>query len=136
MLRSWGPYRSSVWELHRQIKESAKFPCLLFASGSGFGYLMDVLSFLAYKKEMEEGELILQLNIHYTVRCEMFLSAYRFVKYTNCKSQLQRSFYNFIRFVHVIISNTVFQHFMPMHNILTLLNKTPSSQSSKSVWSF
>ena len=76
-LRSWGPYRSSVWELHRQLSEQSKFPCILVGSGSGFGYLMDVLGYLAYQKQMEEGELIPTVDIHFTVRCEAFLKHFR-----------------------------------------------------------
>ena len=54
-LHTWGPYRSSVWKLNHLIQESEgmQWPShfLLFATGSGCGYLLDVLSCLAHRAQ-------------------------------------------------------------------------------------
>ena len=84
-LYTWGPYRSSVWQLHKRLlrpsdtaHHSPHF--LLLASGSGFGYLVDVLGILAYKVSNNkhcQGQAKPRVEIHYSVRS---LAIYHFFK--------------------------------------------------------
>lgn len=74
--RAWGPYRSSVSKLYNQLVSSVPSPShyVLFATGSGCGYLLDVLSCLAHKTEpphkgTESGEEK-RIDIFYSVRCK------------------------------------------------------------------
>ena len=72
---TWGPYRSSVWQLCNQVAEESDktrspFHYTLFATGSGCGYLLDVLSFLAHKTETPHKPN--KIDIFYSVRCKAF----------------------------------------------------------------
>ena len=82
----WGPYRSSVWQLHNRLlypsNEAQSLPhFLLLASGSGFGYILDVLGILAHKTSSKKhcrGTAKPKVDIYYTVRyqalCQFFQS--------------------------------------------------------------
>lgn len=74
--RTWGPYRSSVSKLYHQLVSNVPSPShyVLFATGSGCGYVLDVLSCLAHKTEArlrgnEIGEEK-RIDIFYSVRCK------------------------------------------------------------------
>ncbi|KAJ7382880.1 hypothetical protein OS493_032253 [Desmophyllum pertusum] len=75
---AWGPYRSSVWKLYNQLVSDGQSPShyVLFATGSGCGYVLDVLSYLAYKsKPSQHGSQTSQkikIDIFYSVRCKTF----------------------------------------------------------------
>ena len=77
---TWGPYRSSVWNLYKQLVDvsDTQSPShhVLLATGSGCGYIVDVLSFLAYKSEPFQHESKtnkkLKIDIFYSVRCKAF----------------------------------------------------------------
>ena len=80
-LHTWGPYRSSVWKLNHLIQESEgmQWPSrfLLFATGSGCGYLLDVLSCLAYRAQpnfesRSRKKKQMNIEIFYSVRCKAF----------------------------------------------------------------
>ena len=79
-LHVWGPYRSSVWKLHKQMVDvtAGKSPShfVLIATGSGCGYILDVLSCLAHKSELSEhGSQTfrkIKIDIFYSVRCKAF----------------------------------------------------------------
>ena len=69
MFTSWGPYRSSVWKIYQDLKQNEILSYNLIATGSGFGYLLDVLGVLANKIEKTSEYTIPNINIYYTVRC-------------------------------------------------------------------
>ncbi|KAJ7355034.1 hypothetical protein OS493_028242 [Desmophyllum pertusum] len=77
---AWGPYRSSVWTLYNKLVDvsDGQPPShyVLFATGSGCGYVLDVLSCLAYKsKPSQHGSQASQqikIDIFYSVRCKAF----------------------------------------------------------------
>ena len=76
-LNVWGPYRSSVWQLQKLLQTPSKFTpssFLLLASGSGLGYLLDVLGILAYKTDADKNgkKRKLKIDIHYSVRSAAF----------------------------------------------------------------
>lgn len=69
-LKCWGPYRSAVCQIYADLERNEKTSFLLLASGSGFGYLLDVLSVLANKNfKKNDGVKIPNIQIHYTVAC-------------------------------------------------------------------
>lgn len=82
-LHIWGPYRSSVWQLHQRLLNpsagTSTSSFLLLASGSGFGYLLDVLGILAYKTnpEKHESKIKPKIDIHYTVRSQAFFAYFK-----------------------------------------------------------
>ena len=72
-LHTWGPYRSSVWKLCNQLTEDqiqSPSHYLLFATGSGCGYLLDVLGCLAHRKKAPFQRS--KIDIFYSVRCKAF----------------------------------------------------------------
>ncbi|XP_078378687.1 uncharacterized protein LOC144661740 [Oculina patagonica] len=74
---AWGPYRSSVWRLYNQlVGPQSPSHHVLLATGSGCGYILDVLSFLAYHSEpSQHGSQAgkkLKIDIFYSVRCQAF----------------------------------------------------------------
>ena len=77
---AWGPYRSSVWKLYKQLVDvsdpQSPSHYVLFATGSGCGYILDVLSCLAHKSEpLKQGSQSSQktkIDIFYSVRCKAF----------------------------------------------------------------
>ena len=77
---TWGPYRSSVWKLYNQLvdisDEQLPSHYVLLATGSGCGYILDILSCLAYKSESyQHGSQTSKYNridIFYSVRCRAF----------------------------------------------------------------
>lgn len=79
-LHTWGPYRSSVWKLYEQIIDasdrSSPSHFVLFATGSGCGYILDVLSCLANKYEPSQHKSQtskqIKIDIFYSVRCRAF----------------------------------------------------------------
>ena len=78
----WGPYRSSVWNLYSQLAdvsdEQSPSHYVLFATGSGFGYVLDVLSFLAYNSQpSHRGSRKITIDIFYSVRCKAFYNFWR-----------------------------------------------------------
>ena len=50
---------------------------ILIGSGSGFGYLLDVLGYLAHRKRIDFGGSVPKIDVHFTVRSETFLSQYK-----------------------------------------------------------
>ena len=86
-MRTWGPYRSSVSQLYDDIAEeleSRRSPShyVLFATGSGCGYLLDVLSFLAYRAkprfhQERQSTKRSKIEIFYSVRCKAFFQYFR-----------------------------------------------------------
>ena len=74
--RAWGPYRSSVSNLYNQLVSHAHSPSryVMFATGSGCGYVLDVLSCLAYKTEPpykgSQTSKEKKIDIFYSVRCK------------------------------------------------------------------
>ena len=81
----WGPYRSSVWKLYKQLVEvsDGQSPShyVLFATGSGCGYILDVLSSLAHKSELSKRGIQrcsnITIDIFYSVRCKAFYNTLR-----------------------------------------------------------
>ncbi|XP_068670298.1 uncharacterized protein [Montipora foliosa] len=83
-LHTWGPYRSSVSRLYDELTEESergeKSPAhyVLFATGSGCGYLLDVLSSLAYgnrpffQGDSQKDNKRCRIEIYYSVRCQAF----------------------------------------------------------------
>ncbi|XP_068716302.1 uncharacterized protein [Montipora foliosa] len=83
-LHTWGPYRSSVSQLYDELTEEAergeKSPAhyVLFATGSGCGYLLDVLSCLAngtrpfFPRESQKDNKRSKVEMFYSVRCQAF----------------------------------------------------------------
>ena len=72
---AWGPYRSSVWRLYKQLVDvsdpHSPSHYVLLATGSGCGYILDVLSCLAHKSELsQQGERKVKIDIFYSVRCK------------------------------------------------------------------
>ena len=49
----------------------------MVASGSGFGYLLDVLGTLAYKIEKSEDYRVPSIEVYYTVRCAAFCKQFK-----------------------------------------------------------
>lgn len=76
-IRTWGPYRSSCLQLYQQLKQNRNKQYTLFASGSGFGYLLDVLSFLAYKSPEQNATARPHIDIYYTVSCAQFVECFK-----------------------------------------------------------
>ncbi|KAK2548788.1 hypothetical protein P5673_030931 [Acropora cervicornis] len=86
-IHTWGPYRSSVSSLYDDIAEELEGRTppshyVLFATGSGCGYLLDVLSFLAYRAKphsQQERQSIKRskIEIFYSVRCKAFFQYFR-----------------------------------------------------------
>ena len=86
-LHTWGPYRSSVRQLSNQLieeTEGMQSPShyLLFATGSGCGYLLDVLSCLAYRTQPSfhcesQRNKHTKIDIFYSVRCKAFYNFLR-----------------------------------------------------------
>ncbi|XP_057311384.1 uncharacterized protein LOC130649170 [Hydractinia symbiolongicarpus] len=72
LITAWGPYRASCFHLYQQLKQNRKKCYTLFASGSGLGYLLDVLSFLAYKSSKRDAAERPHLDMYYTVSCAQF----------------------------------------------------------------
>ena len=76
----WGPYRSSVSKLYNQLvdesDEQSPSHHVLLATGSGCGYILDVLSFLAYNLELihqgSQTSKNRKIDIFYSVRCKAF----------------------------------------------------------------
>ena len=90
-LQSWGPYRSSSNELYKELFLNETSSYVLFGSGSGFGYINDALSILAYKinnNNNEDGNSkdIPTIHIHYSARTVGLL--YNFAKETEDKLRL------------------------------------------------
>lgn len=86
-LQSWGPYRSSSSELHKELLLNETPSYVLFGSGSGFGYINDALSILAYKIKNDDGHKdIPSINIYYSARTVGLL--YNFAKETEDKLRL------------------------------------------------
>ena len=78
----WGPYRSSVWNLYRELEdvsdELSPSHYVLFATGSGCGYILDVLSFLAYNsRPSHHGSRKITIDVFYSVRCMAFYKFWR-----------------------------------------------------------
>ncbi|XP_022792345.1 uncharacterized protein LOC111331484 isoform X2 [Stylophora pistillata] len=77
---TWGPYRSSVWKLYDELTNvtngGSPSHLVLFATGSGCGYILDVLSCLANKYEplQHKSQTCKQtkIDIFYSVRCKEF----------------------------------------------------------------
>ena len=67
-LQCWGPYRSSSNELYKELLLNETPSFVLFGSGSGFGYISDVLSILAYRIRENKNNLIPSVQIHYSAR--------------------------------------------------------------------
>ena len=57
------------------MKQNEKTSHTLFASGSGFGYLLDALAIIAYKSETKP-KIIPNIDIHYTVRCASVINQF------------------------------------------------------------
>ena len=86
-MHTWGPYRSSVSSLYDDIAEELEGRTLpshyvLFATGSGCGYLLDVLSFLAYRakphsQQERQSTKRSKIEIFYSVRCKAFFQYFR-----------------------------------------------------------
>ena len=90
-LQSWGPYRSSSNELYKELLLNETSSYVLFGSGSGFGYINDALSILAYKSNNNNNEDgnskdIPTIHIHYSARTVGLL--YNFAKETEDKLRL------------------------------------------------
>lgn len=87
-LQSWGPYRSSSSELHKELLLNETPSYVLFGSGSGFGYINDALSVLAYKINNDNGKKrrIPSIHIHYSARTVGLL--HNFAKETEDKLRL------------------------------------------------
>ena len=85
-LRSFS-YRSSVSPLYDDLAEELEgrqppFHYVLFATGSGCSYLLDVLSFLAYRakpllQEERQRTKRSKIEIFYSVRCKAFFQYFR-----------------------------------------------------------
>lgn len=86
-LHTWGPYRSSVWQLYNQFTQDSDVMqpsshYLLFATGSGCGYVLDVLSCLAhgtqhFPKRGSQNCKRDKIEIFYSVRCKAFYDFFR-----------------------------------------------------------
>ena len=84
-LHVWGPYRSSVAKLYHQlVRESEDMGrpshYLLFATGSGCGYLLDILSFLAHTAPSQRStpsRKQIAIDIFYSVRSKAFYNFFR-----------------------------------------------------------
>ena len=90
-LQSWGPYRSSSNELYKELLLNETSSYVLFGSGSGFGYINDALSILAYEinnnnNEDRNSKDIPTIHIHYSARTVGLL--YNFAKETEDKLRL------------------------------------------------
>ena len=90
-LQSWGPYRSSSNELYKELLLNETSSYVLFGSGSGFGYINDALSILAYKSNNNNNEDgnskdIPTIHIHYSARTVGLL--YNFAEETEDKLRL------------------------------------------------
>ena len=87
-LHTWRLYRSSVCQLSDQLviqeAEGIQSPShyLLFATGSGCGYLLEVLSCLAYRTQpsfqcKSQRKKHIKIDIFYSVRCK---ACYNFLR--------------------------------------------------------
>ena len=88
-LQSWGPYRSSSSELYKELFLNETPSYVLFGSGSGFGYISDALSILAYKLDENNttnNTPAPSIHIHYSARTVGLL--FNFAKETEEKLKL------------------------------------------------
>jgi hypothetical protein len=65
VFEAWGPYRSSTYGLFRELQDDPSESYMLLASGSGMGYILDVLGHLAAKRN---GAKAPQFDIIYITR--------------------------------------------------------------------